>query len=127
MSRLPCLLAASALAATVLTAAPPANADMTLKQYRNYSAMPGGATLVRSYLSGLRDGMIGLQDNLDRNEIAPRTFCPEGRELRTGTTFEETVLQEIAEPSSGKPWPADTQLSEVVAVALQETFPCTTY
>jgi len=120
----PLVLAAAVLAAVL--SATPARADMTLQEFRNYSAMPGGGTLVRSYLSGLRDGMIGLQDNLAANDVA-RTFCPDGDEISTGTTFEETVLREIEQPSSGEAWSADTQLSTVVAVALQEAFPCTTY
>ena len=117
---------AAALALATTLAATPARADMTLEQFRNYSAMPGGSTLVRSYLSGLRDGMIGLQANLERNKVPP-TFCPDGDEIRTGTTFEETVFAEINDPSSGEPWAADTQLSTVVAVALQEAYPCRTY
>lgn len=115
-----------AAALWALLAAPPARADMTLEQFRNYSAMPGGSTLVRSYLSGLRDGMIGLQANLAEQNIEP-TFCPDGNELRTGTTFEETVYRELDDPSSGEPWAADTQMSTVVAVALQQAYPCRTY
>lgn len=118
-------VSAAALAVATL-AAPPAHADMTLEQFRNYSGMPGGGPLVRSYLSGLRDGMLGLQAKLEDSDIPP-SFCPDGDELRTGTTFEETVLNEIENPSHGQGWAADTQLSEVVVVALQEAYPCQTY
>jgi hypothetical protein len=121
------VLLAAALAALGLSTAPDARADMTLEEFREYSAMPGGGVLVRSYMSGLRDGMIALQANLSDHEVADPTFCPDPGEIETGTTFEETVFAEIEEPTGGKPWPADTQLSEVVAVALQEAYPCRTY
>ena len=110
----------------VLAVAPPASAGMSLKQFRNYAAMPGGAPLIRSYLSGIRDGMIGLQTNLTEQGREP-TFCPVEEDITTGTTFEETVMREINQPSSGEPWPADTQLATVVAEALQTSYPCETY
>jgi hypothetical protein len=68
-----------------------------------------------------------LQANLSDHEVADPTFCPDPGEIETGTTFEETVFAEIEEPTAGKPWPADTQLSAVVAVALQQAYPCRTY
>lgn len=120
-------LTALALAAGLaLVAAAPAHAGMSLKQFRNYAAMPGGAQLVRSYLSGLRDGMIGLQANLTEQGLEP-TFCPVEEDITTGTTFEETVMREINRPANGEPWPADTQLATVVAAALQTSYPCETY
>jgi len=112
--------------AAMLAAASPAEAGMSLKQFRNYAAMPGGAPLIRSYLSGLRDGMIGLQTNLTEQGGEP-TFCPVEEDITTGTTFEETVMREIEQPASGEPWPGDTQLATVVAVALQSNYPCETY
>ncbi|MBK1697964.1 hypothetical protein [Rhodovibrio salinarum] len=99
---------------------------MSLKQFRNYAAMPGGAPLIRSYLSGLRDGMIGLQTNLSEQGLEP-TFCPLEEDITTGTTFEETVMREINQPADGQPWPGDTQLATVVAAALQNAYPCETY
>jgi hypothetical protein len=121
------LVLAAALIAAGLGAAGPARADMTLEEFRNYSAMPGGGVLVRSYMSGLRDGMIALQANLSDNAVADPTFCPDPGTIETGTTFEETVFAEIQDPTGGEPWPADTQLSAIVAVALQQAYPCTTY
>ncbi len=116
-----------ALAAVMtLAAATPVSAGMTLKQFRNYAAMPGGAPLIRSYLGGIRDGMIGLQTNLSEQGAEP-TFCPVEEDITTGTTFEETVMREINQPASGEPWPADTQLATVVATALQTSYPCETY
>jgi hypothetical protein len=121
------VLPALALAAVMtLAAATPASAGMSLKQFRNYAAMPGGAPLIRSYLSGIRDGMIGLQTNLTEQGLEP-TFCPVEEDITTGTTFEETVMREINQPARGEPWPADTQLATVVAAALQTSYPCETY
>lgn len=121
------VLSVLALAGVVtLATATPASAGMSLKQFRNYAAMPGGAPLIRSYLSGIRDGMIGLQTNLTEQGQEP-TFCPVEEDITTGTTFEETVMREINQPSSGEPWPADTQLATVVAAALQTSYPCETY
>jgi hypothetical protein len=120
---LPAFALAGALA---LTPAVPAEAGMSLKEFRDYAAMPGGAPLIRSYLSGIRDGMIGLQTNLIEQGLKP-TFCPVEDDITTGTTFEETVLREINRPSSGEPWPADTELATVVAKALQTRYPCETY
>jgi hypothetical protein len=120
-------LPALALAGVMtLAAATPATAGMSLKQFRNYAAMPGGAPLIRSYLSGIRDGMIGLQTNLMEQGLEP-TFCPVEEDITTGTTFEETVMREINQPADGQPWPGDTQLATVVAAALQTSYPCETY
>ena len=120
-------LPALALAGVLtLTAVTPADAGMSLKQFRNYAAMPGGAPLIRSYLSGIRDGMIGLQTNLSEQGREP-TFCPVEEDITTGTTFEETVMREINQPASGEPWPGDTQVATVVAAALQASYPCETY
>ena len=123
IAALPALALAGAL---TLTAAAPADAGMSLKQFRNYAAMPGGAPLIRSYLSGIRDGMIGLQTNLTEQGLEP-TFCPAEEDITTGTTFEETVMREINQPASGEPWAGDTQLATVVAAALQTSYPCETY
>jgi hypothetical protein len=123
LAALPALTLAGAL---MLTAAAPAEAGMSLKQFRNYAAMPGGAPLIRSYLSGIRDGMIGLQTNLTEQGLEP-TFCPVEEDITTGTTFEETVMREINQPARGEPWPGDTQLATVVAAALQTSYPCETY
>lgn len=123
IAALPALVLAGAL---TLTAATPAEAGMSLKQFRNYAAMPGGAPLIRSYLSGIRDGMIGLQTNLSEQGREP-TFCPVEEDITTGTTFEETVMREINQPASGEPWPGDTQVATVVAAALQTSYPCETY
>lgn len=112
--------------AVMLASATPANAGMSLKQFRNYAAMPGGAPLIRSYLSGIRDGMIGLQTTLSEQGLEP-TFCPVDEDITTGTTFEETVMREINQPASGEAWPGDTQLATVVAAALQTSYPCETY
>ncbi|MBK1668614.1 hypothetical protein CKO28_11290 [Rhodovibrio sodomensis] len=112
--------------ALALANAAPAEAGMSLKQFRNYAAMPGGAPLIRSYLSGIRDGMIGLQTNLSEQGLEP-TFCPVEEDITTGTTFEETVMREINQPARGEPWPGDTQLATVVAAALQSSYPCETY
>lgn len=121
------VLPALALAGVMtLAAVTPASAGMSLKQFRNYAAMPGGAPLIRSYLSGIRDGMIGLQTNLTEQGLEP-TFCPVEEDITTGTTFEETVMREINQPARGEPWPADTQLATVVAAALQTSYPCETY
>ena len=117
---------AAALASALLVAAVPAEAGMSLKQFRNYAAMPGGAPLIRSYLSGIRDGMIGLQTNLMEQGEQP-SFCPDAEDITTGTTFEETVMREIEQPSSGEPWAGDTELATVVAAALQTSYPCDTY
>jgi hypothetical protein len=116
-----CFVAGLALAAIT-----PAQAGMSLKEFRNYAAMPGGAPLIRSYLSGIRDGMIGLQTNLMEQGLPP-TFCPSQEDITTGTTFEKTVMQEINQPASGRPWPGDTELATVVATALQNSYPCETY
>jgi hypothetical protein len=119
-------LPALALAGALTLTAAPADAGMSLKQFRNYAAMPGGAPLIRSYLSGIRDGMIGLQTNLTEQGLEP-TFCPVEEDITTGTTFEETVMREINQPASGEPWAGDTQLATVVAAALQTNYPCETY
>jgi hypothetical protein len=116
---------AAALAVPALTAGP-ARAGMTLEKFRQYAGMPGGAQLVRSYLSGIRDGMIGLQTNLVEQGLEP-TFCPVSEDITTGTTFEQTVMREINQPTRGEPWPGDTQLASVVAAALQNAYPCETY
>lgn len=118
-------LAAAGLFAASL-AGTPAEAGMTLEEFRNYAGMQGGGPLIRSYLSGLRDGIIGLQKTLAASDVAP-TICPEGDELTRGNSFEQTVLNEINNPSSGERWAGDTQLSTVVAVALQQAYPCETF
>ena len=123
LAALPALALAGAM---TLTTAAPVEAGMSLKQFRNYAAMPGGAPLIRSYLSGIRDGMIGLQTNLTEQGLEP-TFCPVEEDITTGTTFEETVMREINQPARGEPWPGDTQLATVVAAALQTSYPCETY
>jgi len=126
-NRLAAALPAAALAGTLLVAAAaPAEAGMSLKQFRNYAAMPGGAPLIRSYLSGIRDGMIGLQTNLMEQGRQP-SFCPDTEDITTGTTFEETVMREIEQPSSGEAWSGETELATVVAAALQTSYPCDTY
>ena len=120
---MPALALAGVLTLTAVTSA---DAGMSLKQFRNYAAMPGGAPLIRSYLSGIRDGMIGLQTNLSEQGREP-TFCPVEEDITTGTTFEETVMREINQPASGEPWPGDTQVATVVAAGLQTSYPCETY
>lgn len=119
--------AASIAIAIALALAPPASADMTLKQFRNYSAMPGGGSLVRSYLAGLRDGIVMLQDVLESQGEAEPTFCPRGDELKQGTRFEDVLLKTIRNPPDDEPWPADIQMSRLATLALQAEFPCRTY
>lgn len=118
--------AAMALTLPFLLAAP-AQADMTLKQFRNYSAMPGGGSLVRSYLAGLRDGIVMLQDVLETQGEAEPTFCPRGDELKQGTRFEDILMGAIRNPPREEPWPADIQMSRLATLALQAEFPCRTY
>ncbi len=110
-----------------LALALPAQAKMTLEQYRNYSAMPGGGTLVRSYLSGLRDGIVMLQQLLEeRHDVRP-TFCPGETDLLKGTRFEDMLQRELANPTRGEPWPEDMQMGRLVTLALQDAYPCRTY
>lgn len=124
------LAAAFALAAassTNLAAPTPAHAEMTLKQFRNYSAMPGGGPLVRSYLSGLRDGIVMLQNVLESRHDVDPTFCPKGDVIMKGTGFEELLHRELADPSHGDRWPGDMQMARIVTVVLQTEYPCRTY
>lgn len=122
------IAAASLVLTKATTAVPaPAQADMTLDQFRNYMAMPGGDSLLRSYLAGLRDGIVELQDVLEEDHDVDPTFCPAGDELHHGTRFEEVLFAEIAEPTSGEPWPEDIQMSRLVTEVLQVKFPCRTY
>lgn len=120
-------LAPAAALSIALAAAAPAGAEMTLKQFRNYSAMPGGGPLLRSYLSGLRDGLVMLQDMLEARHGVEPTFCPQGDAITKGTGFEELLHRELADPSHGKPWPADMQMSRIVTRVLQAEFPCRTF
>lgn len=120
------LMAAAVVAATAVLTVHPAEAKMTLKQFRDYSAMPGGGTLVRSYISGLRDGVVMLQRELEERGVEP-TFCPGDIDLMEGKRFENILLREIETPSRGEPWPEDIQMGRLVTLALQSAFPCRTY
>ncbi len=119
--------ATCATALALLIPAVPAQADMTLNQFRNYSTMPGGTPLVRSYLGGLRDGIVEYQDALAEHQDVAPTFCPDGDELAQGTRFEEVLLGEIADPSSGEAWAGGIQMSRIAVHALQQAFPCESY
>lgn len=120
---------AVACAATLafLLPAIPAQADMTLGQFRNYVSMPGGDSLVRSYLGGLRDGLMMYQAVLKEQQGVAATFCPDGNELKQGTRFEDILFAEISEPSTGEPWPGDIQMARLATLALQAEFPCESY
>jgi hypothetical protein len=121
------MLRIACAAVAIFMLALPVRAEMTLKQFRNYAAMPGGSSLLRSYMGGLRDGIVMLQDVLESQGKAEPTFCPEGDEIRKGSHFEDLVLREITNPSRDEPWPADIQMSRVVTLVLQAEYPCRTY
>lgn len=119
--------ATCAAAFVLLLPAMPAQADMTLSQFRNYSSMPGGSSLVRSFLGGVRDGIMMHQTMLGEQQTLAPTICPDDEALEAGTLFEETLFNEIANPSSGEPWPEDIRMSRLAVHALQEAFPCESY
>ena len=101
-----------------------AEAALDLKWYRQSKSQQSGVKdHVELYINGLRDGIVLLDAYRQRYDGVKEKFCIEGKGLDGARTL--AILDvEIAEPSTGRPYPEDIPIVFVLIKALERFASC---
>jgi hypothetical protein len=101
-----------------------AEATLDLKWYqKSKSPQSGVKDQIEFYINGLRDGIVLLDAYRQRYDGVKEKFCIEGKGLDGARTL--AILDvEIADPSTGRPYPEDIPIVFVLIKALERFASC---
>jgi len=101
-------------------------AEVPVKDYRTALSNPDSAAIVKSYVSGLGNGMVYANEFSQRNKQAQPLFCAPSKLTLTGDNFVNLLDAQIklSEERNGKEPTMNVPIGLLLLEGLVDTFPC---